>query len=450
MTEILKDKRFFIRLFTIALPIAFQNLITSSLNMIDTVMIGKLGGVEIAAVGAANRIFFLMSLILFGMSSGASIFTSQYWGKEDVKNIRRIVGLNLLAGLIASFIFSLVALFFPEQILRIFSEDLAVIQSGSAYLRVVAISYIFTAITYAYVFTLRSTGEVRLQVIISIISICINAFFNWVLIFGTLGFPEMGVKGAALATVIARIVECIVLVIIVYRRNYAVAARWKEMTDITWEFTKNFFQTISTVVLNEFTWAIGVTMYSVIYGRMGTDTLAAMNIAATVEQVAMVLFMGMGSAAAVMLGNEIGASEYERTYVYAKRLLIIGPIFALFIGGIVIILSPYILSVFNIDAVVNDYAQKSLIVFSLYMWVKVFNLINVVGVLRSGGDSRFTFLLDMMGVWFIAVPLGFLTGLVLEWPIYLVYASILFEEVVKMILGMRRVKSKKWLKTVVG
>lgn len=412
-------------------------------------MIGQLGETEIAAVGQANQLFFLFALMLFGVSSGAAIFTAQYWGVKDIKNIRRILGLGLVTACGVAVVFTFLAILFPTQVMGIYSNDPTVVAAGARYLRIVGLSYIFTAISFSYASVLRSTEQPKLPMVMSIISLITNAILNYIMIFGKLGFPAMGVEGAALATLIARVVETALLLIFVYAGKYVPAARIREMLDFSREFIVQFFRTAVPVILNESIWALGVSIYSVIYGQIGTNAVAAVNISGTVINLAMVLFQGMSNAAGVMIGNRIGAGEEENSYIYAKRLLTLGPAFAVVMSGLLVLCSGFFISFYNVSQEVHLYAMRILIMFSLLMPFKIFNMINIVGVLRSGGDTKYSLFLDTVGVWGISIPLALVGGLLLHLPVYWVYFLAGLEEIFKLVLGLKRFRSRRWINNLV-
>ena len=439
------DRSFYSQMYKIALPIALQNLVLASLNLVDNIAIGGLGETAIAGVGLANQYFFLLNLLLFGITSGSAIFTAQFWGNRDVLNIRRVLGICIISGSVTAFVFSLVGFFFPQKILGIFSKDPRVILMGTEYLKVVVFSYVITAVNFAYSFILRSTGKVKAPLYISIVALGTNTILNYVLIYGYIGFPEMGVRGAAVATVIARIIELLLIISIVYLKKYTVAASIKEMTDISFNFVKKFYRVTVPVILNESAWSLGVTIYAIVYARMGTDVIASTNISGTIEKIVWVLFMGLGNACAVMIGNKIGERDYQNAFLYAKRFSVLGPLVAIFSGLLVIILSDWVLSPYKVSPVVLNYARLNLIVYSSFLWAKAFNYINVIGILRSGGDTVFCLLLDTGGVWLIGVPLVYIGGIVLGLPIYWVYTLVQVEEVLKLLVGIPRLMSKKWI-----
>ena len=448
--NMLDDKKFIKKAIAIAIPITFQLLLNTTLNFIDILMIGSLGETTIAAVGLANKVFFVFSLLLFGICSGSSILTSQYFGKKDIKSIRRVLGISLVIGLIGSIFFVIPGILCPKLVMNIFTPSTNTIAIGASYLAIVAISYPLTAITNVYTAVLRSVNEVRLPVVISLVSIFINIVLNYTLIFGHFGAPALGVQGAALGTLIARIIECLSILTIIYIKNGPAAAKIKELIDFNKEFTKKFFITVTPVIINEFMWGLGVTMYSLVYGRMGDGAVAAITITQNVEQIITVMFQGIGSATAVILGNELGANKLEKADIHAKYLIVIQLVLSLVMGVVCFLIKMPLIRLFSVSEFVALDISKCLIVFIIYLPFKMFNLVNIVGVLRSGGDTKAALFLDVTGVWIIGIPLAFLGGIFLGLPIYIVYAMVMFEEVYKFILGIRRYRKKKWLKNIVG
>lgn len=445
LISLFNDKKFLKTLFSLALPIALQNLILSSLNLVDTVIIGRLGEHAIAGVGIANQYFFLLNLVLFGVVSGSCIFTAQYYGNNDVPNIKRILGLSIISSGTAAFIFFIVGFFFNNEILRIFSTDKLVVSIGSEYLRIIVFSYVITAITFSYSFTLRSVGQVKIPMIISTIALAINTVLNYLLVYGYFGMPKLGTNGSAIATVIARTIEMLLMISVVYSRKLIIAARPREMLDLSLDFIKNFFKIATPVILNESIWSLGVSMYAIAYARMGTEVIAATNISSTIERITWVIFMGLGNACAVMIGNKIGEGNEHEAYSLAKRFIIICPALAVLAGIIVFSTSGWMLSIYKVSPIVYKYAHNILMVFSIFLVAKVINYTSIIGIFRSGGDTKFCLMLDTGGVWLIGVPLAFLGGLVLKLPIHLVYILIYIEEVVKLIFCIPRIISKKWI-----
>lgn len=442
------DKAFYKKVIMISLPIVIQNFISSFLNMIDTVMVGRLGETEIAAVGIANQYFFFFNMALIGLSAGCGVFISQFWGKRDLKNIKRILGIGLVSAIIVSFVFMLLGFLIPEKIIAAFNNDPKVIDLGARYLRIVLCSYIFTGITFIYNFSLRSIGNTVKPMLISAVALAINAFFNYMFIFGKFGTPAMGVEGAALATVIARVVEAGVLVVSIYIKKEVLAASIREMTDITFEFVRKSYRTIFPVILNDMCWGLASLVYSGVYGRMGTQAMAAIQICNTITNLFMVVFFGMASAASVMVGNSIGAGEEAQGMDYAKRFSLLSAAAGIVLGLFLSWTCPYMLDIFNVSASVRMDSQIILYIVSAIFCIRAFDVILIVGILRGGGDAKFAFIVEGLTMWFIGVPLTIIGAFVFHLPVYAVYALAVLEEIVKCIIGVFRVKSGKWIKNV--
>ncbi len=443
------DSVFYKNLFRIAIPITIQNLIMSSLNFVDTIMVGQLGETNIAAVALANQLFFLIALFLFGVGSGASVFVAQFWGKKDVINIRKVLGLSMLCSVVVSVLATLIVMIFPEVVLSLFTKDTEVIRISASYLRIVCFSYIPTSITFCFASTLRSTGQSKLPMIASAVALSVNTVLNYIFIFGKLGMPAMGARGAAAATVIARFAEAILILGAVYSLKLAPAASFRELFAFSRDFAVRFFQVVIPVIMNEVLWSTGVTMYTVVYGRMGTNILASINIASAIEGISFVLFRSMSNACAVLVGNKIGEGDEQTAFTYSLWMAILGPALGITVGLILFFSSGNLLVFYNVTEQVYENARIILRIFSFIIPLKVFNMINIVGILRSGGDTKFSLILDTFGVWFIAVPLAFVGGLVYHLPVYIVYVLVNLEEIFKFSLGLKRFISKKWINNVI-
>ncbi|MBL7005678.1 MAG: MATE family efflux transporter [Spirochaetia bacterium] len=442
---ILRDKSFYIAIITLALPIMLQNLLAASLSFVDTVMVGQLGEVKIAAVGLANQMFFLVILIFFGISSGASIFFAQFWGDKDIKSIHKTLGLALTIGISCAAIISIVSIFLPEKIMRIFSPDKAVISVGAEYLKIVGISYTFSAVTYIFSAALRSTEDARTPLIVSAISMTTNAIFNYLLIFGKFGFPQMGVRGAAVATTGSRALEMCLIIAVSYIKKKPTAAPLAEIFSFTKEFTAKFFKLVSPVILNEMAWSFGMVMYKIVFSRMGTSIIASANISESIQSLFFVVFVGTANSAAILIGKKIGEKNQKMAKSYASGFLVLGLCMGVVVGGLMASFSSLIPRVFNAAPEILSISSKSLLIMSMILPIKVFNMHSIVGVLRSGGDTRFSLILEITSVWCVGVPLAFIGGLILHIPIYYLYGLVGLEEVYKLIIGARRIRSGKWI-----
>ena len=443
-----RDGIFLKKAVRIALPVSMQGMLNTIVNLVDTMMIGALGATAIAAVGLANKVFFVFTLLVFGIVSGSGVLAAQYWGNGDIKNIKKVVGLALTLAVAASIAFLVPAVVCPEAVMRIFTASEDAIQVGAGYLTIVALSYPATAVSNTFVAMLRATGRVKAPVVISSCTIFINIFFNYTFIYGNFGAPAMGAAGAALATLMARLAEALSIILVVYLGKAPVAARFKEMFGYSREFLVQFFSTTSPVIANEFIWGLGTTLYSLAYGRMGNDAVAAITIATTIQDIVTVLFQGLSAATAVIMGNEMGAGKLKRAERYAKNFLILQFIVTILGALFCVAIRWQIIGVYNITPEIAESVSRCIIVFALFMPFKMFNYVMVVGILRSGGDTKMCLLLDCSGVWMIGVPMAFLGGLFFGFPIHIVYAMVMLEEVYKSALGYWRYRQKKWLRNL--
>ncbi len=450
LKELFYDKKFYKMVLFLALPIILQNLIASSVNMLDTLMIGRVGEVELAAVGIANQFYFIFSLFIMGISSGCAVFIAQLWGKRDKNNIQKVLGIGIISSVLITTVFNLVGVLFPEKIISIFNIDPQVIKIGASYLKIVCFSYIFTAISFNYAAALRSVENTVLPMLASFLGLVVNGVLNTILIFGLLGFPAMGVRGAAIATIIARGSECALLVLYTYTSKNILAAKAKDLFNITRELTKSVFVTMIPVLLNEACWGLGNLTYAVIYGRIGTQATASIQICTTIFNLFMIITFGLANVAVVVIGKEIGAGREKRGLLYARRLCVVSLITGVILAVVLAITSPIVLTVFKVSEEVLRNSLRILYVYSALMPLRVFTVILVVGILRGGGDAKYGAIVQGITLWGIGIPLSFVAAFILHLPIYLVVSVTAAEEIVKCIIVVRRYKSNKWINNVVN
>lgn len=439
---------FYRNLLKLAVPMALQSLLMYSLNMIDTLMIGQLGEIEIASVALGNQVFFVLLLFFYGISTGTAVFTAQYWGKKDIPGIRRAMGLCIVIASCGAILVTLSSVLKPGWILAVFSKDTKVIDLGSDYLRIVCLSYLLSAVSMSFAMVLRSVERPKLPLLVTFISLVLNTALNYLLIFGKLGFPALGVRGAAIATAISRFVEFALLLTIVYWKETPLAGRIGEFLDISSAFARQYFRITIPVVLNEVGWALGFTMYKVVFARMGTEVIAAVNIAENVTNLFLVAVHGTSNACAVMIGKLLGAGEDRKAYNYAVRFSIIGPILGVIIGFVLILISGWVSLLFRVPQSVRNTTHIILILHGLIIPFDIFNWQLIVGILRSGGDTRFSMLMEIGTMWGFGVPLAFVAGLVLHQPVVVVFSLVRSEEIVKFAVGIFRLLSKKWVRNL--
>jgi putative MATE family efflux protein len=443
--EYYDDPEYFPNIRKIAIPIIIQQLTFSGLNMLGVVFVGQKGEVSVAAVGLAGQLAFLLNLVHFGIISGAAMFTAQFWGRKDVPNLRRVLGLCLILAVSASLIFFVLAQFLPSQILSIYTKDPEVIALGTSYVRVFSWTYLFFAITFSYALVMRSTGDVRTPTTVSVAALLLSTFLSYSLIFGKFGLPELGIQGVAVAAVIARALECLTLISITYAKKSPVAASLRELTNFDRDFLARVIKPMLPVIVNELFWALGTTTYNAIYGRMGTDSFAAMNIVSTIEQLAFVIFIGIANATSVSVGNRIGAGQEDEAYLYAGRSIGLGIAGGILIGLLLQLVKAPILSLYNVSPEVIENAGNVINVITFFLWLRVNNMTIVVGVLRAGGDTRFSMFIDGFIIWLVGVPMAYLGANVWGLPVYLVYLCAMSEELTKWLLGLNRYFSRRWI-----
>jgi putative MATE family efflux protein len=448
ISSLFSNKEFYKSLFAIAVPIMLQNLINSFVNVVDTVMIGRLGTVEIAAVGLGNNVFFFYMILLFGICSGGSVFIAQFWGKRDLPGIRRTVGLSIVMSLFIGGIFTLAVVFLPERIIGIYSTDPAVIATGAIYLRRLAPAFLPFAIGQVFFLSLRSIEQVKAPMVTTIIALSINVVLNWLWIFGIGPFPALGVAGAASATAVARFTEAVLLVCISYRRKFAIAGTLRELLSFNRAFIARFARIVAPVMINEFIWSFGVTMQNIIFARTHTDAIAAFNITGTVSQLTWVLFIGMGSGVAVLIGKKIGEGDHAAARDYAFRILCFTPLVAVGAAGVLIPISRFIPLIFKVNPPVLAAAGQMMMILALYYPCRAFNMSMTIGICRAGGDTVFCAFYDVIFMWSIALPAAAIASFIFHAPFWLIYLLVLSEEFFKLLAGLWRFRSGKWLHDV--
>lgn len=344
--------------------------------------------------------------------------------------------------------FTLLAVAAPQQALRLYTSDPAVLALGAPYLRIVGLSYVVTAVTYAYSAVLRSTGHVRLPTAVSVTALSLKTVLGYLLIFGHGGLPQMGILGAAVATCIGRWGECAALLTLVYSRRTAAAARPRELRGAGRAFVRRFLSTTAPVVLEEVVWSLGITIYYAIYARIGADAVAAVNIAATIEGLVFVAFIGLGNSAAIMIGNRIGADELAQAAEDAGRFLRLAMVVGAAAGGLILVIAGPLLSLYKIMPATREIARAVLLTMALVLWAKAGNIVMLVGVLRSGADTRFALLADIGPLWLIGIPLALVGAFLLHLPAQLVYMLVLGDELTKFFISTWRVRSGRWIHCV--
>ena len=445
-----EDKLFYKTLVMLCIPIIIQNLISTLVNMVDTVMVGSLGEVSVASIGIANQYFFLFNMALSGIIGGAGIFMAQFYGKGDKDSIKKITGLSVIAALILGLLFFMLAVFFPNVIIHFFSHDPLVVKEARSYFLVIGFCYPIMAISYIFSMGSRSVRNPKLGMICSSIALVVNIILNYCLIFGNLGLPALGVKGAALATVIARIVEFILIISYVYfiKKDYILKFNLKDFKLIDKDFINTFISKTLPVFINDTTWAIGTILYSVAYSQAGTSAIAASQIATSTGNFFIITSVCIGIGASIMLGNELGADRIDTAIIYAKKFSKLVVIVGLICGGLLILNIPILLKMFSVSSDLAPDITKIFFIMGIMLALRAFNTLIVIGILRSGGDTKYSLYLELGCMWFASIPLTFVAAFKGA-PIYILVLLSYSEEIVKFIFGVPRALSKKWANNIV-
>ena len=448
-------KELYKKVFTIGIPVSIENMIYSLMNFIDVFMVGKenvalgLGTAAVAGLGFANQVFMIFIVSLFGLNSGGGILAAQYYGKKDYKNLKKCLGITITVGLLFSFLFFLMGLFIPEKIIGIFTSDPKVLKLGANYFRIIALIYPLIGLGYSFNMQLRAIGKNQYSLYSTIIGLCINLVGNYLFINGNLGFPAMGVVGAAIATVIARIVSVFYLIYIIYKNKLPMAGNFQELFKLSWSFIAKALKISLPVFGHEIMWVTGVSMYVIIYGRIGTEATAAIQVVKSISNLVFTLVFGLSSGTAAIIGQEIGAGNEENAYKYAVELLkislVIGTAVALFVYAI----CPVVLILMKVDSAIYPLAREIVLSEGILIIIKTTGTLFIVGVLRAGGDTLWTMFADLIPLWTFAIPLTYIAGLKFGLPIALVYLCSGSDELLKMPFCIQRLKSRKWINNLV-
>ncbi len=446
-----EEHRGFLRwVFTLAVPIFIQELIFNSAGLVDQLMIGKLGEEVISAVGLANQIFFIMMLMCFGITSGASALIGQYWGKREegvdsTQDIRKVIGIALVFNLTVSVAFFILANILPEQLLDIYSNDPEVIRIGTDYLKIVAFAFFLSPINVTFSTAFRSTQNTKIPMYCTGVSLFINIVLNYIFIY-TLGY---GVKGAAAATVIARGIELLLLIAGLKVSKHVAYCNIVEYFKIDKEILKKYVKIAFPVMLNELTWVVGVSMYNVAFGMRGTDAQASVLMANSIKSFFMVGGIAVGSTATIVISNTLGTGDVVKVRTYAERYTKLAVGIAGVMAVVMVASAPLVIGVYDVSEEVARMAMTNCYILATVFMFQTYNYTGIVGILRAGGDNGFCLALDAFAVWCVAIPLVFGIAYFTELPLqYVVFASGC-EEYSKVYFLNRRLKSGQWANVLV-
>ena len=450
MTDALGDlfraRDFHRKLLKLGLPMALSAILSSSLQILDTLMIAQLGDVPVAAVGLANRLTYLMSFFTAGISSGAAIFAAQYWGEKNREGLRQDLTLGLMLMLPVVLAFFLVAFFLPRGVMRIFSSEEEVIAKGAAYLRLIAPGFLFQGLSALLAALLKATGRASIPMVGSTVSILLNVLLNYLLIFGKLGLPALGERGAALGTLISALVEAVILVTLARTRNTPVCLRRENLSRPSGTYTRKFLKTSVPILINEVGWALGVVVTNWVYSTMGTAAAAASSVYETIKAFVVVCCVAVGAAGGILIGHDLGAGDEQAARTTARRVLLSGLLLSIAICPVMLALISPLLSLYGeMSLEATGGLRAMLTALACLFWIKMcdYDLIN--GVLRAGGDTKAAAAIDVGCMWAIMVPIVFVTGYLLKWPLSRVFPLTFLEDAAVALLAWRRYKKGYWI-----
>lgn len=435
---------------SLAIPVALQNLLFSSFTLVDTLMIGALGDTPLAAVGMAGKWSWFFNIVLFGFASGAGVFIAQYFGAGDERGIHRTYGLVTIGSLAASLVFMAAALLAPEAIIGLFTRDPEAVRIAAVYLRIIALCYPFQALSKAGGTLLQSTQKVAIPFIAAACSVATNVVFNALLIFGLCGFPALGVAGAAMASALAAMVNAAVIFLLGYAKRTHIRAPLKQVLDIRGDFVRSYVRISAPALFNETTWALGNLGYNAVFGHISTEAYAAMTVVKSIEDLTTIAILGICSSCAVMIGSYVGQSDLEKAKDCGRYHLSLTVILSLCIGAFVLTLRRPIMSLFGVSEAVRSTAIMLLTIYALEAVLRNIPFMLVCGIFRSGGDTKYGLIVDLISLYLIGLPLTGFVGLVLRASVPVTYLTMyLVEDAFKVVVYGRHFFSNKWIKPVV-
>lgn len=458
LKKFIGDRLFYSRLFAVLIPVLIQNIITNFVSLLDNVMVGLVGTEQMSGVAIVNQLIFVFVLCIFGGLAGAGIFTAQYYGRGDSKGVRDTFRVKWYIAIICSVVFAIAFIFLGDKLIMAFlhegEEDLdlaATLGYAKDYLQIIMIQVPMFAAVQVYASTLRETGETKVPMIASIVSVLVNLCFNYILIFGKLGAPVLGVKGAAIATVIARCVECIIIVSWTHRHkntNQYIVGAYSSLK-VPKELVKRIAVTGTPLLINEVLWSAGMAMLNQCYSLRGIEIVSAVNIATTVSNLFLCAALAMGTTVSIMIGQLLGAGEIERAIDEDRKLIAFSIVLCAVVGAVMVLVAPLVPQIYNTSDNVKAIACSLLIVSAIMMPVNAFTNACYF-TLRSGGKTLITFAFDSAFVWVVSVPVAILVTHKTVLPILQVFIIVQALELIKCVVGYILVKGKAWAKTIVS
>ena len=436
-------------LLRVVLPIALQDLISSSLSLVDNMMIGRVGEMAMASVGAASQLFNILWGVLFGFSSACSAYMSQFWGTKDLPNIRRTIGFCAAMSCAIGALLCICSYWFPEKLVGLFTNIPEAIPDGAAYLRIIAPTFVLFPVSMTLTAGLRSTQQTLVPLYIGIATFFTNTLVNYICIFGKLGVPVMGVQGAAVGTLVARIVEITAVLTVIFIKRNCIAGPVKEFLGFGRELVRRVVQSGFPVMINESFWAIGISVINGCFGRLTAAEYSSYLAANTIQMMFMLVAFSMGDAVMILVGQKLGQGQLDLAYAMAKYFNNIGTLIGVIMSGLMALLAPVIVNLYHFSPENTAETVRVLYVNAIFMAVQLRGALTVIGALRCGGDTRFAMFCELGTLWLISIPAVILGVFVLKWPLYWIIALYSIGWIVKMLVAERRFRKRIWCRNLV-
>ncbi len=448
--NIVKEKSFYIKAAGIALPIAAQSLITIGVNIMDTVMVGDLGEVALSATSLANQFINIFHICCMGLGMGASVLTARFWGMKDLVSLKKTITIMLRICIALATAFALVTAVAPEFVMRIYSPEAEIIEAGASYFNWSVASYWLLGMSLTMTIVLRSVGQAWLPLLTSIIAFFVNIGANYIFIFGKFGAPEMGVAGAALGTLIARAFEFIMIDGYVFFVDKKIGYRIRDLLGKCSDMLREYLRVSIPVLVSDTLLGLGNSAVAIVMGHIGSSFVSANAITTVTQQLSTVFISGISQSSCMVIGHTLGEGDIQRAKTEGNTFLALGTAIGVLAGGFIMLISPLIISFYNITPETKDIAQELMLAIGLIVIFQSMNSILTKGVMRGGGDTKFLMVADILFLWIVSIPVGAIAGLVLHLPAFWIYVCLKLDQIIKAIWCIGRFRSNLWIKAVHG
>lgn len=448
MSLFVKDRQFYRNYLSMTAVIALQNLITFAVNLADNIMIGGYSQDALSGVAMVNQIQFLLQMVVSGIGNGITVLGAQYWGKKQIEPIRRVTSIGMVLAVAVSMIMTLVVYFFPSQTLSILTNETPVITEGSKYLVIICFSYILFAITNILLSSLRSVETVKIGFVVTLTALVVNIILNYGLIYGRLGLPEMGVEGAAIATLASRIVEFIIVAGYAFFVDKKIRWRPRDMLHLDSALFKDYIRVGLPLILSSSIWGLAMSAQTAILGRMGGETIAANSIATTIFQVVTVVTYGSASSSSIIIGKAVGEGDIPRVKAYTKTLQIIYLFIGLLTGAVLWLCKDFIIDLYSITQETRDLTVQFIAVLCVTVVGTSYQVACLTGIVTGGGDTRFVLINDLIHQWLIVIPSAFLSAFVFHAPLWVTFACLKSDQVLKCFVAIVKVNRYRWIRVL--